>query len=63
MTNPRIRRAIALHIIYECEYALKLVRLAKRIDKKDRGFVSDIFDLDDMEEGLKEVIERMSYYV
>ncbi len=63
MTNPKERRAIAQHIIYGCEYGLKLVKLAKKIDKKDQGLISDVFDLDDMETGLKEVIERMSRYV
>ena len=63
MTNPRERRVIAQHIIYDCEYGLKLVKLAKKIDKMNQGLISDVFDLDDMEAGLKEAIERMSRYV
>lgn len=63
MTNPRERRAIAEHIIYGCEYGLKLVKLAKRINKRDQDLISDVFDLDDMEAGLKEAIERMNRYV
>ncbi len=63
MTNLRERRVIAQRIIYDCEYGLKLVKLAKGIDKMNQGLISDVFDLDDMEAGLKEAIERMSRYV
>lgn len=63
MTDQEQRRLIAQYIIDSRKNELRLVRLAKRIDKKEQGFLSSIFDLDDIEAELKETIERMQKYV
>lgn len=63
MTDQEQRRLIAQYIIDSCKNELRLVRLVKRIDKKEQGFLSSIFDLDDIEAELKETIERMQKYV
>lgn len=63
MLTKKEMKKIAESIIYEHKYYLNLIRLAKKINKRTEEFALPYFDLDAMEEGCKEAMERMKKYV